>query len=45
MTTEPDRVREPPRFRPVAVDQVTRFFAAIGCQPKHLGYGIDERRR
>lgn len=25
--------REPPCFRAVAVDQVARFFAAIGCQP------------
>ena len=25
--------REPPRFRPVAVDEITRFFATIGCQP------------
>jgi hypothetical protein len=25
--------RELPRFRPVAVDQITQFFAAIGCQP------------
>lgn len=25
--------REQPRFRPVPVDQITQFFAAIGCQP------------
>lgn len=25
--------REPPRFRPVVVDQIQDFFQAIGCQP------------
>ena len=25
--------REPPRFRPVGIDEVIRFFAAIGAQP------------